>query len=116
VPLPDEIGLRLASHIAEFPPVAVTLPWQEPGGKPVAVDDLMFTSREHKAIDRNSWNTRAWRQALKAAGVPAGRDADSTSSATSTPAHCCTMGWTSRHWPRRSGTPMRALPCGFMFT
>ena len=28
VPLPDEVGLRLAAHIAAYPPVSITLPWQ----------------------------------------------------------------------------------------
>lgn len=33
VPLPDEVGLRLAAHVAQHPPVTVTLPWQKPAGR-----------------------------------------------------------------------------------
>jgi integrase len=74
VPLPDEVGLRLAAHIAEYPPAGVTLPWQAPGGKPVTAG-LVFTSRERKAIDRNSWNRYAWHVALEKAGMATGREA-----------------------------------------
>lgn len=74
IPLPGEVGLRLAAHIEARPPVAITLPWQAPGGKPVTAN-LVFTSREHKAIDRNSWNTFAWHGALKKAGITPGREA-----------------------------------------
>lgn len=74
IPLPDEVGLRLAAHIEARPPVPVTLPWQAPGGKPVTAD-LVFTSREHKAIDRNSWNTFAWHGALKKGRTTPGREA-----------------------------------------
>ena len=74
MPLPDEVGLRLAAHIAEYPPASVTLPWQAPGGRPVTAE-LVFTSRESRAIDRNSWNRYAWQVALGKAGAAAGREA-----------------------------------------
>ena len=73
IPLSGQLALRLAAHIEQYPPAGLTLPWQAPGGKPVTAQ-LVFTSREHKAIDRNSWNTFAWRVALKKAGITAGRD------------------------------------------
>lgn len=74
VPLPDEVGLRLAAHIAEHPPAGVTLPLQAPGGKPVTAN-LVFTTPGGQAINRNQWNDAAWKPALKIAGVPSGRDA-----------------------------------------
>lgn len=70
VPLPDEVGLRLSAHIAAFPPAEATLPWQAPGGRPVTAE-LVFTSAEGRPIERNDWNRRQWKPALKAAGVPA---------------------------------------------
>jgi integrase len=73
IPLPDSVALRLSAHIAACPPAEVTLPWQAPGGKPVTAR-LLFTSLTAGAIDRNRWNRSHWQPALKAAGVPAGRD------------------------------------------
>ncbi|HEY2550113.1 MAG TPA: tyrosine-type recombinase/integrase [Streptosporangiaceae bacterium] len=73
VPLPQPVALRLSSHIAEFPPVPVTLPWHEPGnerrhGRPVTVE-LMFASRQRGAINPSTFNTTAWRPARRAAGI-----------------------------------------------
>ncbi|WP_432871468.1 hypothetical protein [Microbispora rosea] len=47
VPLPESVALRLAAHMAEHPPVSVTLPCKEPAGKPVTAQ-LVFTSREQR--------------------------------------------------------------------
>ncbi len=78
VPLPDVVSLALAEHIRRFPPVTVTLNWQEPGtrghGKPVTMR-LMFTTRLRKrAMNRNAFNGGAWKPALRKAGLPATRD------------------------------------------
>ena len=73
VPLPESVSYRLAGHIQLHPAVAVTLPWQAPGGKLVTAE-LLFTDRG-QAINRNRWNATAWDPALKAAGVPSARDA-----------------------------------------
>jgi integrase len=70
VPLPDSVGLRLSAHIANHPPVEVTLPWKVPDGEPVT-HRLLFTSKG-MALDRNRFN-RTWRAALKRAGVPRSR-------------------------------------------
>jgi integrase len=72
VPLPDAVGLRLSTHIADFPPVQVTLPWDRPGAMSVTAE-LLFATDDHRAINRHTWNN-AWRAALRAAGVPAGHD------------------------------------------
>lgn len=68
VPLPEQVSLRLAAHIAAHPTPEVTLPWREPDGKPVT-ERLVFTSARGGPVDRNAYNT-AWRAALTAAGVP----------------------------------------------
>jgi hypothetical protein len=51
----------------------VTLPWKVPGGKP-ATAQLIFTSRERAALNRNYVNSYLWKPALKKAGVQAGRE------------------------------------------
>lgn len=69
VPLADAVALRLSAHLA----VKVTLPWEMPGGKPVAAA-LMFTKPDKGAIWRNDWNRYVWHPALEAAGVAPGRE------------------------------------------
>ena len=73
IPLPSSIALRLSAHIAAHPPVAVSLPWKAPGGER-ATAALVFTSREHGAMNRNYVNTYLWKAALKQAGVPQTRE------------------------------------------
>jgi len=58
VPLPDAVAEALAEHLRRYPP---------------GPDGLVFTSREHKPINRNHFNRYVWRPALKAAGVDEGR-------------------------------------------
>jgi integrase len=67
VPVADPVIPVLAEHVRQYPPVRVTLPWGAPDGKPVT-RELVFTSPEGLALNRNSFN-RAWRSAWKAAGV-----------------------------------------------
>jgi len=72
VPLPDAIGLRLATHIQQYPPAHVTLPWRTPDGEPHTAE-LLFTTSGGRAINRNSFNG-LWRTARDKAGLPATRD------------------------------------------
>lgn len=55
VPLPDSVAVELAEHIRRFPAEG---------------DDLLFTSREHKPMNRNYFNSHIWKPALVAVGVP----------------------------------------------
>lgn len=73
VPLPESVALRLAAHVEQFPPVAVTLPWKAPDGKPVTAR-LIFTSREGKAMNRNYFNAHVWKPALHRASVEPTRE------------------------------------------
>lgn len=73
VPLADSLALRLSAHLAVYPAAAVTLPWKEPGSKPVAAA-LMFTKPDETAIWRNDFNRYVWHLALKAVGVTPGRE------------------------------------------
>ena len=58
VPLPDSVGEAIAEHLRRYPP---------------GDDDLVFTSREHKPINRNHFNRYVWRPALARVGVDEGR-------------------------------------------
>ncbi len=73
VPLPQSVALELAAHLQAWPAVAVELPWQEVTGPPCAVD-LLLTTRERTALQRNYVNTKLWKPALKAAGVEPTRE------------------------------------------
>ena len=54
VPLPDTVAAELAEHLRRYPADG---------------DDLVFTSREHKPINRNHFNPYTWKPALETAGV-----------------------------------------------
>ena len=58
VPLPEWVAVELAEHLRRHPPQA---------------DDLAFTSREHKPLNRNHFNRYTWHPALVAAGVEPSR-------------------------------------------
>lgn len=58
VPLPNAVAAALAEHLRKFPAV---------------LDGLVFTSREHKPINRNHFNRYVWRPALTKAGVGEGK-------------------------------------------
>jgi len=73
VPLPGSVALRLSAHIAACPPAGVTLPWKVPDGKPVTAQ-LLVTTTQGGAVHRSSFNISRWQAALKAAGIPAGRE------------------------------------------
>lgn len=49
------------------------MPWKTPDGKPVTVR-LLFSTREHKPLNRNYVNTFIWKPALKAAELPQVRE------------------------------------------
>ncbi|MGC1732453.1 MAG: tyrosine-type recombinase/integrase [Pseudonocardiaceae bacterium] len=69
VPLPDSIARAIRAHTEQFPPLAVTLPWQHPDGELVTARLLMWT-REAAALNRNYFNHFLWKPALRQAGVP----------------------------------------------
>jgi integrase len=54
VPLPDRVAVELSEHLRCYP---------------AAGQELIFTSREHKPLNRNYFNSHIWKPALKAAGV-----------------------------------------------
>jgi integrase len=75
VPLPAPVSMALAAHIDQFPPLLVTLPWNEPGnprrhGQPHTAA-LLFTHRG-SCVNNSTFNTTAWRPARRGAGLDAG--------------------------------------------
>jgi integrase len=72
VALPGSVAVALAEHIRQFPPQAVTLPW-EATSKPAAVH-LLFTTASGQAIEQNAWNATVWHRARKAATPTHGQD------------------------------------------
>ncbi|MFD5950633.1 tyrosine-type recombinase/integrase [Streptomyces collinus] len=72
VPLPESVAFALAGHLERHPAPRVTLPWKTLDGPPVTAS-LLFTSAEGLALNRNRFNDRVWRPALRTAGVDPGR-------------------------------------------
>lgn len=73
VPLPSTVRDELAAYLAKYPARSVTLPWADVTGPPTTVE-LVATSRESKAMNRNYFNSHIWRPALIAAGITPARD------------------------------------------
>ena len=73
VPLPDVVAVALSEHVRTVEPVDVELPWRELDG-PARRCALLFTSREHRPINRNYFNPGVWKPALLEAGVEPTRD------------------------------------------
>ena len=73
VPLPDRVLELINDHVTRYPPRSVTLPWDKSDG-PERTFDLILYSRESRALNRNYFNPRIWRPALRAAGLEAKRE------------------------------------------
>ncbi|WP_219094331.1 site-specific integrase [Streptomyces sp. JJ38] len=78
VPLPSSVARAVLRHMELFPPVAVTMPWDDPIPPTTLVEakhrrprtyDLLVTGRERKAVNRNYFNSYVWKPALAKASV-----------------------------------------------
>ncbi|WP_372408835.1 tyrosine-type recombinase/integrase [Streptomyces luteireticuli] len=67
-PLPPPVAEALRRHMAEFPPVEITLPWGTAKG-PLVTKRLIFAGPLGGHVWRTSLNDDAWKPALAAAGV-----------------------------------------------
>lgn len=56
--MPDTVAVEVAEHLRRYP---------------ASGDELVFTSREHRPINRNHFNRYTWRPALEAAGIERSR-------------------------------------------
>lgn len=73
VPLPASVRDELSAHLAAFPAVEVTLPWEEPGGKQVTARLVVSTSKGN-ACNRPSFNSAEWVRARHKVGIPVERE------------------------------------------
>lgn len=69
VPLTTRAKVALSAHMAAYPPIAAVLPWRELTG-PARVANLIFSTRERRPVNRNTFNAVTWKPALERAGVP----------------------------------------------
>jgi integrase len=72
VPLAEQVALRLAAHLRDWPAVAVTLPGLPSGRAETA--RLVLSTRERTVLHRSYVNRHVWKPALERAGVPATRE------------------------------------------
>jgi integrase len=77
IPLSDSTLAELDDYMAMFPPVPVTLPWEEADGTPTTVD-LIMTDVGGRAWWRQTFNREWWKPALERAGVENATRADGT--------------------------------------
>ncbi|GGM60815.1 tyrosine-type recombinase/integrase [Dactylosporangium sucinum] len=73
VPLAESVADSVAAHLAQWTPVPVTLPWEEPDG-PLVTVELMIYGTGKAALDRNRFNRSVWHPALAHAGVERNRE------------------------------------------
>lgn len=74
VPLPESVATELSSHIATCPPRRVSLPQEVPSSETSVSANLLLTTRERGALNRNYFNTRVWRLGQARVGIEQTRD------------------------------------------
>lgn len=73
VPLPESVADVLRRHMEAYPPVEVTLPWEDPASDKVVTARLVFTTSRKGAINRSWFDQKVWKPALVAAGIEPSR-------------------------------------------
>lgn len=69
VPLPDSVASAVRAHLEVFPPVPVTLPWEDPSRGDRVTLPLVLTTTHRAALRQHVFASTAWRPALRGAGV-----------------------------------------------
>lgn len=69
VPLPASVARAVRAYLAAFPPVAVTLPWEDPASDEAVTVMLVFATGRQNAINRSTFDEQCWRPALISAGI-----------------------------------------------
>ncbi|MGH3696066.1 MAG: tyrosine-type recombinase/integrase [Pseudonocardiaceae bacterium] len=75
VPLSAGVRAAAQAHQREFPSTEVTLPWGEPGGKPVTVR-LLVTGDDGRLYTGDCFHKVVWQGAFRSAGVEYRKRAD----------------------------------------
>ncbi|MGW4461795.1 tyrosine-type recombinase/integrase [Micromonospora sp. NPDC004704] len=73
IPLPASVATVLRAHFDAFPPVEVTLPWEDPASDEKVTLRLALTTTRRNVIKRNTFDEKNWRPALIAAGLAPSR-------------------------------------------
>ncbi|MFU8873056.1 tyrosine-type recombinase/integrase [Micromonospora sp. SL4-19] len=73
VPLPGTVARALQAHLDRFPPVHVTLPWEDPASAETQTHALVLTTTRDGALRRTTFDKVAWRPAVRAAGMVSSR-------------------------------------------
>jgi integrase len=73
IPLPGHVARVLQRYMADFAPVAVTLPWEKPVSTKLVTARLVLTTARGTAVHQSIFDVNHWHKALKAAGVDRGR-------------------------------------------
>ncbi|MQA16414.1 MAG: tyrosine-type recombinase/integrase [Pseudonocardiaceae bacterium] len=68
VPISESVLGSIDGHVREFPPVAVTLPWAEPQGRPVTVW-LLLSTDDGGVRSGDLFNKVVWKPAFARAGL-----------------------------------------------
>ncbi|MFE9204697.1 tyrosine-type recombinase/integrase [Micromonospora sp. NPDC007230] len=69
VPLPASVAESLRAHLDWCEPVKITLPWEDPFSDEQVTVPLVLTTPRKGAINRSTFDAKAWRPALTAAGI-----------------------------------------------
>jgi integrase len=73
IPLPGSVADVLRDHIKEFPPVAVTLPWEDPASTDLRTYRLVLFTSRRTPINRTELDGKAWKRAIMATGIAPSR-------------------------------------------
>lgn len=69
IPLPDSVARAFRHHIDAYPPVDVTLPWEDPLRGTPTTARLILTTPRRNAINRATFDGKSWRPAIMRAGI-----------------------------------------------
>ena len=64
IPLPGSVADVLQAHMKEYPPVAVTLPWEDPASPDRRTYRLVLTTSRLTPVNRSELDGRAWKRAI----------------------------------------------------
>lgn len=73
MPLPDSVAEVVQAHLKVFPPVVITLPWEDPRLGDQVTEPLVFTTTHSTVVRQAVFAAVAWHPALRKAGVEPGR-------------------------------------------
>jgi hypothetical protein len=59
IPLPGSVADVLRDHLKQYPPVEVTLPWEDPMGTDRRTYRLMFSTSRRTPVNRSELDAKA---------------------------------------------------------